>query len=985
MALLPVRKYFLQLIYFGIALALLSGKSFCQTLPFQDYTTRDGLPSNHITALRQDSRGYLWIGTDNGLSMYDGTEFKNFTTADGLSNLYITDIIESRTHPGTFWIGTIAGGLVRMSNGRFSIFHVGDNNIGSLYEDVRGVVWISAGKGNFRVINDSVAFVCATSPQGSNIQAMGDSIVVIFTEHEVRRYDLNGDSSRTDTLNLAKGEHILATAGSSQGDLWGMSSNRTLLHIDRSLTTYYRLRITDRFSPDIPPSIVDDDQGSLWLTTDEGILVINKTDRTIRSLRPLGSKREQRCGPILHDHEGIIWVGTYANGLLKLGEQRITRISIRPVAEGAYNMVACSDSSGHIWISTETSLLEVTRSRDNQWKVFRRPINPRITEPMDEALLIDPQNKLWVGPTTGQTSFYCYEIEQHGDAGSTLELVKSLSSKAFTSRGVGLTFAIDRLERGWFSVIEPGVTLVDLHGNTAAQTFTKSDGLPTDAPRALLVDRTKKLWYGSWAEGLAVIEQQGDTFSVTKGPAIFSGAGVRSLYEDRDGSIWIGTRYGGLVRYRNGQYVGISVSNGLLSNAIWSIAETDHYLWCGTDVGLETVDKKTCRPLPTKPELIGNRVYACGAYKNDYVWCVHANELVVYDHPEQTSNTPPPPVYIKSYSVNGVLLSPDTLHEFNHTQNSCTIDFVGISFKDEHSVRYQYRMVGHDSLWTNPMKEHTVTYASLRPGAYEFDVRAINVDGVTSTRPASISFVIVPPVWYRWWFIAGAGLLSFSIIYGLFRYRLHHLMKLEQLRLRIASDLHDDVASTLSSIAFFTESLRRQVDKPSHQAMDLLDKISGLALEAEDAVGDIVWSVAPQHDTLQELFVRMRDFGSDICTANGIEFSAVFNERESPIRLSDVLRKHLYLVFKEAVHNVIKHSRAATVRFELFFDHRSLHLVLTDDGIGFTPSGEIGNHESVRGHGLRNMVRRAESLRGSLTIDSLSGKGTTVTLIVPMT
>ena len=95
-------------------LLCLANPVFCQTLPFHRYTTGDGLPSNHITTLFQDSRGYLWIGTDNGLSRYDGTEFKNFTTADGLSNLYITDIIESRKQPGTFWIGTIAGGLVKM-------------------------------------------------------------------------------------------------------------------------------------------------------------------------------------------------------------------------------------------------------------------------------------------------------------------------------------------------------------------------------------------------------------------------------------------------------------------------------------------------------------------------------------------------------------------------------------------------------------------------------------------------------------------------------------------------------------------------------------------------------------------------------------------------------------------------------------------------------------------------------------------------------
>jgi signal transduction histidine kinase len=602
-------------------------------------------------------------------------------------------------------------------------------------------------------------------------------------------------------------------------------------------------------------------------------------------------------------------------------------------------------------------------------------------------LQIDPQNRLWVGPTTteAQTSqFDCYEIKKYGTAASRLSLLKSLLPVKLTAQGVGLTFTADQFHRGWFSFAPAGVALVDLRDNKLIRTFEQSDGLPADAPRALLVDRSGRLWYGTWAAGLGFIEDEADTFAISKGPAIIEGAGVRSLFEDREGSVWIGTRYAGLVRSRDGEYKTISVKDGLLSNAIWSIAETDHRIWCGTDVGLEIVDKQTLRPLSPKAELMGNRVYACGSFRNEFVWCVLANELVVYEQPEKATSSPPPPVYIKSYTVNGIAMSPDSSHEFDHTQNSCTIDFVGISFKDEHNVRYQYRMMGHDSLWTRPSKEHSVTYASLRPGTYEFEVQAINADGIASIQPASISFVIVPPLWSRWWFIVGIVLLCLSILYGLFRYRLYHLMGLEQLRLRIASDLHDDVASTLSSIAFFTESLRQHVGKPSERARELLEKISSLSLEAEDAVGDIVWSVAPQHDTLEELFIRMRDFGSDICIANGMEFSATFNESGSSQRLSDVLRKSLYLVFKEAMHNVIKHSRAASVRLELFFEKGSLHLALTDDGIGFTPPGETGDPAVARGHGLRNMTKRAESVDARFTIDSSSGKGTTVSLIVPM-
>jgi ligand-binding sensor domain-containing protein/anti-sigma regulatory factor (Ser/Thr protein kinase) len=980
-----MRMSFLQRPLLFVTLLLLSGEILCQTLPFQSYTTRDGLPSNHITSLCQDSRGYLWIGTDNGLSMYDGTEFKNFTTADGLSNLYITDIIESKNQPRTFWIGTIAGGLVKMRNEHFSTIHIGDNNVSSLCEDMKGVIWCSSGVGDFRIIGDTTTFINATDGRGSGIEEFNGT-VVILTRNRLVQFHSDGLEKVEHQLELHKAEEIVATnAVDRAGTLWAFTSEGRLMELDSSLTVRQLLRTPLKPSLDIPAGMMDDGEGLLWITTPRGILLVGKAEHTSRKIVDFGIPSLQPSGPIIKDREGTIWFGTYASGLMKLSEDRIYRIQLDPINDAAYNMVACADSNGHIWISTSTALMEVTRSTDMRWTVFRHRARPWINGHPSCALLIDPQNGLWTGPTTsGREPFCCYEIKPRPDRASQLELQKSLLPQPIAKNGAGLTFAVDQFQQGWFSFYPVGIALVDLHQGKLVQIFTADNGIPIDPPRALLADKEGRLWCGSWAAGLVVIESEADSFITRKEPSIVEGAGVRSLHKDKEGCVWIGTRYAGLVRSCNGEYKTISVNDGLLSNAIWSIAETDHRIWCGTDVGLEIVDKQTLRPLSSKAELMGNRVYACGSYGNEFVWCVLANELVVYEQPEKATNTPPPPVYIKSYTVNGIAMSPDSSHEFDYTQNSCTIDFVGISFKNEHNVKYKYRMLGHDSLWTKPTKEHTVTYASLPAGTYEFEVQAINADGIASIQPASISFVIVPPVWSRWWFIAGVALLCLSVLYGLFRYRLYHLMGLEQLRLRIASDLHDDVASTLSSIAFFTESLRQHVGKPSGRAKDLLEKISSLSLEAEDAVGDIVWSVAPQHDTLQELFIRMRDFGSDLCIANGMEFSATFNESGSSQRLSDILRKNLYLVFKEAMHNVIKHSRAAAVRLELFFENGNLHFALTDDGIGFTHGGEIGDHEVPRGHGLRNMMKRAESVRAGFTVDSSSGKGTKITLVVPM-
>lgn len=197
-------------------------------------------------------------------------------------------------------------------------------------------------------------------------------------------------------------------------------------------------------------------------------------------------------------------------------------------------------------------------------------------------------------------------------------------------------------------------------------------------------------------------------------------------------------------------------------------------------------------------------------------------------------------------------------------------------------------------------------------------------------------------------------------------------------RERIASDLHDDVASSLSSIAFFVESLKRQVGGSSRGIRELLDKISSLSLDAEDAVGDIVWSIAPEHDTLQELVTRMRDFGSDLCLASDIEFELSATVPEEPYRLTDSCRKNVYLIFKEAIHNIIKHSHARKVQVSVRLAEHRLWLEVDDDGTGFEVSG------TSRGHGLRNMSKRAETLGGGLTVVSVPGKGTSISLEATM-
>lgn len=204
---------------------------------------------------------------------------------------------------------------------------------------------------------------------------------------------------------------------------------------------------------------------------------------------------------------------------------------------------------------------------------------------------------------------------------------------------------------------------------------------------------------------------------------------------------------------------------------------------------------------------------------------------------------------------------------------------------------------------------------------------------------------------------------------------------------RIARDLHDDVASTLGSIALYAELLRSKLIRPSPEVTELIDRISTLSSDAVDAIGDIVWSVSPQHDSTQELFTHISDVVAQVCTLHSIHYETSIAEPPSELKISGDARRNIYLIFKESLSNVIKHANATKVKVAVGVEGGRLGMVIWDNGNGFVPeSTGFGIRDSsqrrkiARGHGLRNMEKRAREIDARLSITSHPSKGTTVSL-----
>jgi signal transduction histidine kinase len=300
-----------------------------------------------------------------------------------------------------------------------------------------------------------------------------------------------------------------------------------------------------------------------------------------------------------------------------------------------------------------------------------------------------------------------------------------------------------------------------------------------------------------------------------------------------------------------------------------------------------------------------------------------------------------------------------------------TVEYLGLSGDLGERLQFQYRLDGV-SEWSPPTDQRTVHYANLSAGDYRFLVRAVDADGNVSSRPATLAFVIPPPLWMRWWFLTLVGAALGLAAYAAHRYRVRRILEIAGMRARIATDLHDDIGSNLTRIAVLSEVARQQTGEGPTR--DRLDSIATISRESVSAMSDIVWAINPESDGLLDLVRHMRRHATEAFSAGDLELRFSAPEGDTTLKLDIDVRRDFFLVFKEAVNNAARHSGCTLVEVDCRVDSGHVTLRVSDNGSGFDPNA------AGDGQGLPSMRRRAQRLGGSLEIASSKGGGTTVNL-----
>ena len=992
-----------------VFLFLLAGLANAEELPLRKYTTTDGLPSNAVNCVRRDSRGFLWFCTAEGLSRFDGTNFVNYGIDQGLPDRSVTDFLQTRN--GDYWVGTYRG-LARFNpnptatSGLFTVFlHETDENsqhVNSLFQDRDGTIWVATDGGAYYLTESEGKYAVHFLPPGPLVEQKPSDFI-----------GQDQDGNLWITYGRDEGGYLYERKPDGKVEYLTdpfLQHNRIVsLFIDRQnriwLGTYKGLGLLaahptptklisrvfgkkDGLRDELVGGFYETNDGRLWATGGGLVEVIGDGEKVHFKMFASSGKVVGAISEV--DSNGNFWMGSErmaAHGFVSYGrEDGLRTEDIRSIFEG---------QDGQLYVVTGTHSRFIHRFDGNRFTAVV-PYVPGHDESWD-----------WGGWGWGQTHLQDHEGEwwfatwfglfRYPKVSKLEDLAHTPPKVIYTPRdGLGgdSIFRLYEDSRGdiWISAWgQHGLTRWD-RATGRFRLIVKETGWDCVAT-AIREDRYGNIWLGMWEHDLARYRQ--GKVEVLRRDDGFPDGMVNAILLDHVGRIWAGSSRGGMVRIDEPNSDPIrfriySTKNGLSSNNVRAITEDQWgriYFWTGRGVDRLEPDTGGVVHYTTADGLVpaGSDNQTAFADRHGNLWFGYVGLSRFVPQPEPT-DAPSFPIYIRRVRARGVPLPISELGETNLTglvlqpsQNNLQIEFESLNFDMREVLRYQYKLEGTDKDWSPPTDVRAVNYADLRPGNYRFSVRAINVKGQVSATPAVVSFKLLAPVWARWWFISLMVGFTALVVYGLYQFRVNQLLEVERVRTRIASDLHDDVGSGLTQIAILSEVVKQ--DDSSNKG-EQLSRIADLSRELVDGMGEIVWAMNPQRDQLSDLVQRMRRFASDVFVARSIDFEFHAPPADLHLPLRSDVRRQIYLIFKEAVNNCVRHSGCTQVSISMVVERGELKLEVSDNGKGIV--ADENSEARGGGHGLGSMKQRAAEMGGKLEIESSRGEGARIFLRAPV-
>ncbi|MGH9824184.1 MAG: sensor histidine kinase, partial [Blastocatellia bacterium] len=731
--------------------------------------------------------------------------------------------------------------------------------------------------------------------------------------------------------------------------------------------------------------------GALWAASNRGLISLIPTTDAIGFRFRLYSRQNgltyREVKSLAEDRSGNLWLGMLNGGATRVAR---TGITVFGQADGfAWANSILTDRNGDLLVIAgphdDSEGRTVNRFDGEQFSATTLDV-PKTNYGWgwNQILVNDHNGEWWLATTQGLMRFPNRSLEQlartRPNAIYTTQngLASDAILRVFEDSTVGERFGLSRWDQATGSFHH----------------YRGQDGLPlADAyPTAFCEDTGGNVWIG-FSVGGGLLRYRNGRFDAFKAAEGLPEGGILNLFLDSTGRLWVPTARGGVWRIDNPTVEhptgrAYSSADGISSNSVLCVTE-DQWgrIYLGTGRGIDRLDlaSGSVKHYSDADGVLPGDMLAALKDRDGSLWFASANGLMrLVPKPD----LPPlqPAILITGLRIAGMAYPISAIGEsqvgplaLDRGKNNIEIRFVGLGLGDGEDLKYQYSLDSANRDWSPPNDQRTLDFADLAPGRYRLQVRAITPEGAISGIPATLSFRVLPPFWQRWWFLAIVTTIVALLAYGWYRYRVAQLLEIARVRARISGDLHDDIGANLSRIAILSEVAHQQMTGERGLADSSLSSIADISRESVASMRDIVWAVNPNRDRLFDLTQRMRGFASDVFAIRDIAFQFEVPGHDVGSKLRLDIRRDVFLIFKEAVNNAVRHSGCSNARVHVSVEYGWLKVELNDNGIGIDPDS------AGEGQGLSSMRRRAEKLGGELEIISSPGEGTAVRLRVPIT